>query len=364
MSDDLIQRLPLISLQLNRIVPFFQIILGTFGNIMNILIFTRQSLRSNPCSTYFLASSINNLFVLYVAALTRLLSSGWKIDPTNTNLALCRLRIFFVYTSLCLIQWFVVLASMDRYFSSCQSARSRQLSSISNARRAILVTVIVISLSHFHTFIWWSVDYIGSKTYCNIFQYEYEIAFQVFFLILTCALPPILMAIFGTLTIFNVKKLGSQVAPHNRSNARNSRMRSKDRQLLLMLLIQILVTLFCTLPFSVANITSMIFQYLITLSEYDDAINTFYSNIARIVNYFNPVVGFYIYTLSSQTFRSEMRGVVKSLMTRLGLERFIPAERGKVAPTAANNTQYSMSTIKQAPPKQQLNRQDTLTELD
>ncbi|CAF5001169.1 unnamed protein product, partial [Rotaria sp. Silwood1] len=48
MSDDIIQRLPVISLQLNRIVPIFQIILGTFGNILNILIFTRRTLRNNP----------------------------------------------------------------------------------------------------------------------------------------------------------------------------------------------------------------------------------------------------------------------------------------------------------------------------
>ncbi|CAF0799418.1 unnamed protein product [Rotaria sp. Silwood1] len=330
MSDDIIQRLPVISLQLNRIVPIFQIILGTFGNILNILIFTRRTLRNNPCSLYFLASSINNIFVLYVATLTRLLSSGWKIDPTNYNLTLCKLRIFFVYSSLALIQWFMVLASIDRYLSSCQNARYRQMSSISIARKVIGLTILIIALAHFHTFIWWSVDYIGSKTYCNIFIYDYEIAFQVFFLILTCALPPFLMALFGTLTILNVRKLRTQVTPLN-NDVRNERLRSKDRQLIIMLLIQILVTILCTLPFSVVNITSMIFQYLVTLSDYGDAINTFYSNIGRLVNYFNPVVGFYIYTLSSQTFRSELKCMImeamKFILTTLGLEKWLPVQR-------------------------------------
>ena len=365
MGDDLIRQLPLISLQLNRIVPIFQIILGTFGNIMNILIFTRRPLRTNPCSLYFLASSINNLFVLYVGALTRLLSSGWKIDPSNSNQALCKLRTFFVYTSLCLIQWFVVLASIDRYLSSCQSARFRQLSSVSIARRSILAVIFVIGVAHFHIFVWWSVDYIGTKTYCNIFQYDYEIAFQVFFLILTCVLPTILMAIFGTLTIFNVKKLRSQVAPQNRNNERNGRLRSKDRQMILMLLIQVLVTMLCTLPFSVANIATMFVQYVITVSDYDDAINTFYGNLGRLVNYFNPVVGFYIYTLSSRAFRSEMKGmitnVINFIMTRFGLERLTPPARGKVVP---NNTQQSMSTMKNVVLTRPMNRQGTITELD
>ncbi|CAF0934277.1 unnamed protein product [Rotaria sordida] len=118
--------------------------------------------------------------------------------------------------------------------------------------------------------------------------------FKYFFLILTCAIPPILMTIFGILTVFNVKKLRTQVGPQN-NYARNERLRSKDRQLIIMLLIQVLMTILCTLPFSVANITSMIFQYLITLSDYGDAINTFYSNLSRLINYFNPVVGLYIY---------------------------------------------------------------------
>jgi hypothetical protein len=330
MSDDIIHRLPLISLQLNRIVPIFQIILGTFGNIMNILIFTRRSLRSHPCSLYFLASSINNLFVLYVATLTRLLSSGWKIDPSNSNVTLCKLRIFFVYTSIALIQWFMVLASIDRYLSSCRNALYRQMSSLTIARKSIGLTILILALAHFHTFIWWTVDYMGTKTYCNIFIYDYELAFQVFFLIFTCILPPILMTLFGILTIVNVRKLRTQVASQS-NDARNERLRSKDRQLIVMLLIQVFATIFCTLPFSVANITSMIFQYSITLSEYGNAINTFYSNVARIVSHFNPVVGFYIYTLSSQTFRTEIKCMnmetMKFILTKLGLEKYISPRR-------------------------------------
>jgi hypothetical protein len=346
MTDDIIQTLPVISLQLNRIVPIFQIILGTFGNIMNILIFTRRSLRTNPCSSYFLASSINNLFVLYVATLTRLLSSGWKIDPSNTSNVLCKLRIFFVYTALGLIQWFVVLTSIDRYLSSCRNARYRQLSSLSTARKALALTIVIIALAHFHTLVWWTVDYIGSQTYCNIFTYDYELAFQVFFLIVTCVLPPIIMTIFGTLTVFNVKKLRTQVAPQG-NDGRNEKLRSKDRQMILMLLIQVLVTVICTLPFSIANLLAMIFEYSITLSDYSDAINTFYGNVARIVNYFNPVVGFYVYTLSSGTFRNEMKCIImetlKCILTKVGMENYIPLGRQEVGGTTVNRGQMSTS---------------------
>ena len=212
-EDSLAYLLPIAS-SLNRIVPIFQLIFGTFGNVLNILIFTRRSLRTNPCSFYFLISSINNLFVLYVALLTRLLSSGWKIDPSNTNLALCKLRIFFVYSSLCLIQWCMVLASIDRFFCSCHSINYRHLSNLSFARRLTLAVIVVVALGHIHTLVWWSVDYIGADLYCNIFIDQYEIAFQVFFLIFSCLLPPILMMVFGLATIFNIRRIHQQTLVH------------------------------------------------------------------------------------------------------------------------------------------------------
>jgi hypothetical protein len=307
--------LPIISLYLNRIVPILQLIIGTFGNIMNILIFTRRSLRTNPCSFYFLILSINNLFVLYVALLTRLLSSGWNIDPSNTNIVLCKLRIFFVYSSLCLIQWFVVLASIDRYLCSSHSARLRHLSTLSLAKQIICITVLIIFLAHFHTLVWWTIDYIGPSLYCNIFSDDYDLAFQIFFLISTCILPPILMAIFGILTILNVKKLRVQVTPTT-NLARNERSRSKDRQLITMLLVQVLVTIIFTAPFAAVNLNDMIVENM-KLSDRAVTITTFFDNVARILLYFNPMVGFFVYTLAGKTFRNELKVMTINAIRRI-----------------------------------------------
>ena len=55
-----------ISRQLSFYVALVHIIVGTIGNILNILIFTTKNLRSNACSLYFLFSSIANLPVIYV----------------------------------------------------------------------------------------------------------------------------------------------------------------------------------------------------------------------------------------------------------------------------------------------------------
>ena len=64
MKDDLIQTLESVALQLNRYVPIAHVLFGTFGNVMNSIIFMRPSLRITSCSFYFWISSINNLFYL------------------------------------------------------------------------------------------------------------------------------------------------------------------------------------------------------------------------------------------------------------------------------------------------------------
>ena len=315
MADDLTQILATLTLNLNRSLFIIELILGTFGNIMNTLIFTRRSLRNNPCSIYFLALSINDLFVLYVALLTRLLASGWGIDPSNTSNIYCKLRLFIVYIALFLTQWFIVLASIDRFLSSCRTVRYRQLSNLSTARKATVFIVIFATLVHFHILIWFRTDYVGSTPLCNIFDQAYDISFSVFYIIFTCLLPPIFMIIFGLKTIFNVRKSRTQVAPQN-NDVRNERIRSKDRQMISMLLFQVVITIICTTPFTAINLYSTINDNIETseLSPSAIAVYNFSSNMCRILNYFSPVVGFYIYTLTSRTFRTETKHVLRKYL--------------------------------------------------
>ena len=332
MSDDTVVTLAVLTVQFNRIVPILQIILGTFGNLMNILIFTRRSLRTNPCSFYFMASSANNLFVLYVVLFTRLLASGWSLDPSSSSDALCKLRMFCAYISTCLTQWFVVLASIDRHLCSCSSVRFRQWSRLSIAHRVTAVTVLATIVAHFHVLIWWSSESVGTVRICNIFIPAYDIVFSVFYILFTCLLPPLLMIIFGLRTILNVRRLRRQVAPNDQpsNNTRQNRLRTRDRQMITMLLVQVFSTIICSVPFTAINLYSTINANLeiAPMSPAATAIYSFASNMCRLMSYFNPVIGFYIYTLSGATFRLEMKRILRhGLRTCFmisGLSRCLP----------------------------------------
>jgi hypothetical protein len=138
------ENIQIVTFWMNRIIPPIQICFGTFGNLFNIIIFTRPILRTNPCAKYLLASSINNMVILYIGLLTYYLASSWGLDIAITHVVVCKIRALFVYASLCLSLWLTVLASIDRFLSSSENVRLRQMSNLRTSRKMILFTTIFV----------------------------------------------------------------------------------------------------------------------------------------------------------------------------------------------------------------------------
>ncbi|CAF4363580.1 unnamed protein product, partial [Adineta steineri] len=81
---------PALNQAINRYVPIPFLFLGTIGNILNILIFTRKIFRNNICVNYLLVSTIFDSFVIIVGLLPRLLN-GFNMDPSQYSSILCTL---------------------------------------------------------------------------------------------------------------------------------------------------------------------------------------------------------------------------------------------------------------------------------
>lgn len=309
---DLVVKLNTVTIWINQIYPIVQFVFGTFGNLFNIIIFTRRSLRSNPCSLYFLVGSINNCYLISMPLITRYLGSAWNIDPSTTNNIWCKLRNFLIYPPLTLALWFTVLASIDRFLSSSYNVRLRQMSNMSSARKSIIITTILVFLSYVHILIYFRTVGNGRAMNCIIMPYEYIIFLSFFAPIISCILPIVLMIIFGILMIINVRNVHNRLVPHS-NNERIECLRSNDRQLIVMLLFQVLVTTLLSIPYfalAIYNaIVVVILQY--KLSTSGEAIYNFAYNLFRLLYYTNPIVTFYLYTLTGPKFRSEMKRCIK-----------------------------------------------------
>jgi len=156
------------------------------------------------------------------------------------------------------------------------------------------------------------------------------------------------MSIFGVLVIRNVHKMHNRVVPQA-ADARNERMRSNDRQLMRMLLFQVLITTVISVPYCAVTMYSTFAITLLKtpLSTLGRAIFSFISNVFSKLYYTNAVTGFYIYTLAGPKFRGEFKRcnqyALKIVLTTTGLMQCLPlraqqALRGENQVAANNET--------------------------
>jgi len=316
-NDNIIIQLDFITQQINRYVSIFLFIFGIFGNLLNCLVFTRQTLRSNPCSIYFLVASLFNLIVIITAFLP-LIIDGWNIqfDLKETISALCKFTIFLLLSSRNMVSWLIVLATIDRYLVSSSNVHRRQLSNLKNTYRSILIIFVIFSIIWFEVLVCFDANMIGTPLKCypksTICQRYNDFAQALIVIII----PIIIMLFFGFSTIKNIHQSG-RIAPNSNNGHAVSRNRRHEINLTKMLLIQVLVLVLLTLPFAIMTFY-LSFTFYQEKSMIQLTIEGFVFNILLQVTYISNCISFFLYTLSGSLFRETFIQVGKKIIRYLG----------------------------------------------
>ncbi|CAF1018777.1 unnamed protein product [Didymodactylos carnosus] len=305
--------------------------------LMVMMIFTRKSLRTNPTSTYLLASTFPNCIAL-LAVSPRIVDS-YAIYPTQLGLY-CKLRIFFSFSSLTLTSWFIVLACVDRYVASSKDVQIRSFSSVKIAKRAIiLMTILICSLFSpmFYciegSLVLGIFNCIGTTPTCQ--------RFNTFTTLISLALlPPLLMLIFGLLTVRNVRLVGRQTVPLPTTTvAVSSRTKNRDRQLMIMLLAQVASATMFILPFSIQRFYTVLTASVVKSDERKDLENFLY-NFSNLLQFVNNTTSFYLFTLTGTIFRQELKRLVFYYLPRMSVTNETSAA------ATGRKTQLELLTIK------------------
>lgn len=285
---------------------------GAIGLIFNVLIFTRPSLRREPCALYFLSATCLNLFVTVIIIPVRTVSNSFNLDLANYNVGICKVESFSFYATRATFCWLIALACFDRYLHSSANPAMRRLSSLKTARLTIIITSITIPLLYCHM-----VYYINIKistgqngntvSQCIFENVTYRTFIALWHLSLYSICPSLIMLRFGSLTLNNIRKR-RQILP--RANENNRIMRRTNTQLLWMLLAQVLVIIILTSPYCIYQLYS-----LITANVTKDALRTAQENLASkitgVVSYYAHSSSFYLYTLTGAVFRKEFLKIIR-----------------------------------------------------
>lgn len=281
-----------VSIQFARILSPIIIILGVIGNTLNINILIQPNFRRHSCCRYFLALSCNNLFYC-LFQINFYLANAYSLDGQYVSLASCKILQYIASSLSFLSPCFIVLASIDRFFSSSRQIRFRRWSSIPVSHWSISTLLIFTGIFFINVLIFYDLRF-DDGLGCNMRGDEpYKKAFIIIQVVLYAGLPPCFMIIFGILTALNLKQM--------KNFGRDPRnIRRREIQFIRMLLIQIMSYLLLNVPLCIL--------YLLLVLPFGYAPTDEFIFVYTILSYpfnFAYATPFLLYILSAKQYRDE-----------------------------------------------------------
>jgi hypothetical protein len=224
--------------------------------------------------------------------------------------------------------WLIALASVDRWCSSCSQYQRRQFSSSRNAQRGAIVIIICSSLFYCQVFYCYDANLINAPLQCYGKTVLCRLITDLTYGVLTVIVPILIMSIFGTMTIMNIRKTYSVVLLKRNILKRNARtltmMHSQherwkkiDRYLRHVLFRQIILLSIFTLPQVIEKLFTTLTMNT-PKSTLQVTIEMFIYNFVLLLTYAASGMPFYIYTLSGgSVFRTTFFNLCQSFYQQI-----------------------------------------------
>jgi hypothetical protein len=173
---------------------------------------------------------------------------SYNFNWPNENAPACKIRIYVLNVCFGVSSWALVSANVDRYLSSSVSIHYRQLSTARTARRLLTIIFVVCTLIYLEIFYCYQASVPNVPVAC----YPQISACQLYndwmLILFTSIMPSVFMAIFGLLTIRNIRTCVIQPIrkPVTTVNTivKQARSRKNDRNISQMLLVQVSLNIF------------------------------------------------------------------------------------------------------------------------
>ena len=278
---------------LSRYVYLVVVVLGIIGNLFNIVIFRRKKFRSNSCSLYFIAYSINNIMSLTNGLLLWSLLFGFQFDLENTSVIFCKIRRYFTHVCFLLSSCLLTTASINRFARVRQAQLTKNLHRYiylckpQASLRIILLIIVFCAMVNVHVPFFFVID----DGECYARPGAYRVFFDVFFLVVYAICPPLGMMAVNIATVAQIRRVRCLVHPT---------VSRREYHLIVLVIAHSVFNVVLTLPFTINK-----FIYYMS----DDYYLTDRSKLVRCITlllaFINPGLSFFLYTLTTKSFRRE-----------------------------------------------------------
>lgn len=359
------------------ILPIFFLIIGTFLNIMAILVFIRREMIKFSSFCYFAVLNFVNLAFLYVTIIRIIMEHNFHSDIRKLNLFSCKSHVFLTYFLSHLSSLLLCAISVDRAISVMFLRQAKDLCTPRVAWK-VTVSLVVFSFllsSHFlildsgheetiseHgnsnnktiTKIVIHCDARINSTYHAFVEHYWKLidmtmyAFLPFLIMLMCSFI-ILVRVAQQSKKFQKKpkntelqtKKDNSINKENNLSKKNQSQRNfsaRTRNLALMLIpVNVLFLIFLA-PVVIAMFTyERLGEDLLTLA------------LVEFLSYFNFSLNFFIYFLTSSKFREEFIKMMDEMFKKLKLKKNEIKIVERTVATRQNNKQDAINITELSP---------------
>jgi hypothetical protein len=292
-------------IEIARIQMLLDLIIGNVAGILSLFVFAQKSMRHNSCVTFFIAWSVATMLYLNHIVLSFTLARGYGIDPASTYPIYCKIRYYYSALTNILVISFLVAASVDRVLVSSPNARIRLWSTRYRALLSIAMVIVFWMLLFIPLCFFTGIQLVNggpSKT-CAVVSGIPTTILSYYTAVCVNLIPLVLLAGCGIKTLWNIRSTSVQRRPL---------LRSKDRTVILLLLLQIVVYSILRIP---AAINYFYSEFSKGNSKNADqvALDSLISSVVLFAQFthvaISPLVNFL-----TQGFRQELRKAIFSLL--------------------------------------------------
>ena len=278
------------------IIPFL-VILGTLGNILNIMIMLRRKFAKLSISVYLLVLAISDTIFLY----TNTLSTDWILYVTDVNIqnegnGPCKILKYILMTSRCLSAWLIVAVSVERLTAIIKPYSAKMRATPRRARFIVLGITSVVICAYLHILVLVEVTPNGICLWKTGLKNAIPVLFNVYDLILYSLLPSVILLTTSTMLIYKVRQSHKFQAEAANRFGTQQRDHQETVRMSVMLVTVSLTFFFLTLPITLDQTL-----FMMKIFSPDIVYFTFY-----LLDVLNHSINFILYMISGKSFRQEL----------------------------------------------------------
>ena len=285
--------------------------LGLVGNTLSFLVMMKPNNRKISTCIYMTAISINDNVMMCIEI------RAWLIDTVKMQRVNDWECYSLVYLELLLLQYgtYLVLGmTIDKYIAIKWPHRAAAYSTPRRAKAiifTIIITGAVYNLPHFFLTIVTAGDVTAGNCYAYSVKGIFTKIYSWFTIVLNAIIPFTVLIHMNYVIVKTVKNSGKMFRSDvTRTETRQKTMKSAENQLTTMLLLVTTLFLILLLPTYIRYVYS---AFMISDTPYKYATYILFSKISYKLYVTNSGVNFFLYCVSGQKFRNDLKDIVCSI---------------------------------------------------